>query len=84
MGWVWGLCAKMSDLIGPIKNHKMMWYNYHRFIIFREIAEALDIDAEGSRPEQSNPVNMPSALRHGSVPVRKILNFPALKYTCLI
>jgi hypothetical protein len=34
-----------------------------------EIAEALDIDAEGSRPEQSTPVNMPSALRHGSVPV---------------
>ena len=37
---------------------------------FREIAEAIDIDAEGSRPEQSTPVNMPSALRHGSVPVR--------------
>ena len=36
---------------------------------FREMAEALDIDAEGSKPEQSNPVNMPSALRHGSVPV---------------
>ena len=35
------------------------------------MAEALDIDAEGSRPEQSNPVNMPSALRHGSVPVSK-------------
>ena len=49
------------------------------FFNFREIAEALDIDAEGSRPEQSNPVNMPSALRHGSVPVRKILNFSALK-----
>ena len=36
---------------------------------FRELAEALDIDAEGSRPEQSNPVNMPTSLRHGSVPV---------------
>merc|ERR1712045_284552 len=34
-----------------------------------ELAEALDIDAEGSRPEQSNPVNMPTSLRHGSVPV---------------
>merc|ERR1712051_723392 len=34
-----------------------------------EITEAIDIDAEGSRPEQSTPVNMPSALRHGSVPV---------------
>ena len=32
--------------------------------------EALDIDAEGSRADQSNPVNMPSSLRHGSVPVR--------------
>ena len=38
-------------------------------IFFRELAEALDIDAEGSRPEQSNPVNMPTSLRHGSVPV---------------
>ena len=47
-----------------------MQYNYPMFVIFRELAEALDIDAEGSRPEQSNPVNMPSALRHGSVPVR--------------
>jgi hypothetical protein len=50
----------------------MMLYNYHNFIIFREIAESLDIDAEGSRPEQSNPVNMPPHLKHGSVPVRKI------------
>ena len=41
----------------------------HPLIFFRELAEALDIDAEGSRPEQSNPVNMPTSLRHGSVPV---------------
>ena len=39
------------------------------YYYFRELAEALDIDAEGSRPEQSNPVNMPTSLRHGSVPV---------------
>ena len=61
-----------------------MCYNNYWFVIFREIAEALDIDAEGSRPEQSNPVNMPSALRHGSVPVRTVFYFLALKFICLI
>ena len=57
----------MSD----IKDWLLNWvrYTFYIFSFYREITEALDIDAEGSRPEQSNPVNMPSALRHGSVPV---------------
>jgi hypothetical protein len=41
--------------------------------VFREDTEALDINLN-VRPEQSNPVNMPSTWRqHGSVPVSELV-----------
>ena len=41
--------------------------------VFREDTEALDINLN-VRPEQSNPVNMPSTWRqHGSVPVGELV-----------
>jgi hypothetical protein len=41
--------------------------------VFREDTEALDINLN-VRPEQSNPVNMPSTWRqHGSVPVGELI-----------
>ena len=43
-------------------------------LLFSDEVEPINIDPiDANRPETSSPVNMPSAIKHGSVPVRNYI-----------